>query len=216
MDNTINVEHKVVKRQSPYRKKSSTIVLLGIFAIIFSFAFYLVYVLYDTTVVNYDTYARAASNNQWKMMTYTSNRGVIYDANGNPLASNTYNYTIVCTPNSVVRSEGITRDEIINGFCEILGMNYADLDKKLPVNPDDANDPRNAVMGCDIKKNVEVETKEALERFVTEHNILGIGYVAVPQRYYNYGSLASQIVGYASNNGEALAGVYGRIPVTPL
>lgn len=182
---------------------------LGIFAACFGFGFFLIGDLYKTTVIDYEIYARAASNSQWKMLSYNSDRGMIYDANGNPLASNTYNYTVVCSPNTVARSDGYNRQAIIDNVSAILGISTSKLDGILPVDPDDANDERNQVLGCDVCKNVSVETKELLEQYVSENDIDGIGYVAVPQRYYNYGSLAAQVIGYASNDGTKLSGVYG-------
>ena len=47
-----------------------------------------------------------------------------YDANGNPLASNTYNYTVVCSPNIVAQSENYNRELVIDGLVSILGLSY--------------------------------------------------------------------------------------------
>ena len=44
--------------------------------------------------------------------------------------------------------------------------------------------------------------------FLDDNDVSGFGFVAVPQRYYNYGSLVSQVVA-ARNNGETLSGLYG-------
>ena len=200
------------RRESPGEKnkgKYTLPVLLFTFGLMAIWGLSLIGSLYNTTVVGYNEYARAASDNQWKMLSYSAERGVIYDANGNPLASNTYNFTVVCSPNTVARTTGISREEIINGFVEILGVSYEKMDSIIPTDPDDYTDERNQVQGCDIMKNVEVEVKEQLEAFVNDNDIQGIGYVAVPQRYYNYGTLAAQVIGYASNDGEALKGVYG-------
>ena len=77
------------------------------------------------------------------------------------------------------------------------------------MDPTDKNDTRNDVAGCDIIKNVPVETKEEFEKCSKENKVKGFGFVAVPQRYYNYGSLASQVIGYAKNDGVSLNGLYG-------
>ncbi len=182
---------------------------IGIFALAAVFGFFLIYKLYDTAVVNYDEYARAASDDQWKMLTYTSDRGMIYDVNGNALASNTYNYTVVCSPNIVAQSENFDRVFVINTLHEYLGISVERLDEIIPVDPADASDPRNSVGGLDLCRNVEVEVKEALEEILNSNKVTGIGFVAVPQRYYNYGTLASQVIGYATNDGVNLNGVYG-------
>ena len=179
-----------------------------------AFSLYLIFNLYMTTVVGYDTYARAASEDQWKLLSYSSDRGVIYDANMNQLASNTYNYTVVISPRTLMRSRvissgTISREQVITDVTTILGMDYATMDAIVPVDPEDDSDERNAVAGMDLKRNVEVEVKEDLAAYLSRESIDGIGFVAVPQRYYNYGSLASQVIGYATNDGVNLNGVYG-------
>ena len=185
-----------------------------VYVVAAAFALYLIFNLYMTTVVGYDTYARAASEDQWKLLSYSSDRGVIYDANMNQLASNTYNYTVVISPRIVMSCRAVTsgqvsRATIINDVSNYLGINTTRLDEILPVDPNDENDERNNVAGMDLVRNVEVDVKEDLQAYLESQGIEGIGFVAVPQRYYNYGSLASQVIGYASNDGVNLNGVYG-------
>ncbi|SCW32622.1 stage V sporulation protein D (sporulation-specific penicillin-binding protein) [Ruminococcaceae bacterium YRB3002] len=168
--------------------------------------------LYLVTVVDYDSNARDASARQWKLLTYSSDRGQIYDTNGFPLASNTYDYTVVCTPRMVVSKKELDRTSIINGFINILGVTYEKMDSILPVKQPDGtwgDDKRAQVEGRDICKNVSLEKKEELEAFLKEYEIGGVGFIAVPQRYYNYGSLASQVIGFAKNDGTTVKGLYG-------
>ena len=69
---------------------------IGIVAVVVVlYTFYLLFNLYRTTVTDYDKYARAAADEQWTLVTYSASRGVIYDANMVPLASNTYDYTLI-------------------------------------------------------------------------------------------------------------------------
>ena len=185
--------------------KAITIVMFSFMAVFFLF---LLYKLYDITVKNNQIYAKAAADQQWTLMTYSAERGMIYDCNGTPLASNTYDYTVVCSP-SQVKSSLLTREEIIAACIDYLGVTYEKMDGILPIDPDDINDERNSVAGCDVAKNIPAETKEAFELYCEENKINGFGYVAVPQRYYNYGSLAAQVIGYAKNDGVSLNGLYG-------
>ena len=191
-----------------FNDTSSKVLVLIVAAVVFFYSAYVIYTLYETSVTNYEGFAKAASSDQWKLLTYSADRGMIYDANGVALASNTYDYTVVCSPKEV-KSDTMTRESIINACVNFLGVSYEKLDQIIPVDPKDNKDPRNAVAGRDIVKNIPAEKKEEFEKYLKENKIKGFGFVAVPQRYYNYGSLASQVIGYARNNGEVLAGVYG-------
>ena len=182
------------------------IVAVAVFVVFY--LFYLIYNLYQTTVKDYDKYARAAANEQWTLVTYKANRGMIYDANGVPLASNTYDYTVICSPKQVT-STLLTREQIMENASAILGVTYEKLDSIIPVDPTNKDDPKNNVEGCDVIKNVPQDKKEEFEKFCKDNKVKGFGFVAVPQRYYNYGSLASQVVGYAKNDGVSLNGLYG-------
>ena len=195
-------------RYKPHSDKWSRILPIGVFCIALVLAVYEIWQLYVTTVLDYDQYAKAASSQQWKLLTYSSDRGQIYDANGIALASNTYDYTVVCTPRLVV-SKTMDRTAIINGFVRILGVTEEKMDSIIPVDPKDGSDPRVKVNGCDICKNVPAAKRDELDKFLKDNKIGGVSFVAVPQRYYNYGSLASQVIGYARNDGTAVKGLYG-------
>ncbi|MCR5592780.1 MAG: hypothetical protein K6F79_03380 [Saccharofermentans sp.] len=187
---------------------------LTIYALCGLFIFFLVGKLYKTTVIDYDIYARAASNQQWRMMSYEADRGIIYDANFMPLASNTYNYTVVISPKILMSSSEIedgtlTRAQLITDFSTLFGLTEEELNEVIPVDPNDTNDPRNDVAGMDLIRNVEADVAEPAKTYCNQHSLAGISFVPVPQRYYNYGSLAAQVIGYASNDGVSLNGVYG-------
>ena len=190
------------------RGNSSKAVTIAMFAFMAVFFLFLIYKLYDITVINNKIYAVAAADQQWSLMTYPAERGMIYDCNGTPLASNTYDYTVVCSP-AQVKSSILSREEIIAACIEYLGVTYEKMDGILPLDPNDVNDERNAVAGCDVTKNIPAETKDAFEAYLNENKVSGFGFVAVPQRYYNYGSLAAQVIGYAKNDGVSLNGLYG-------
>ena len=204
--------HKQPEKSS--NERISLGLTLGIYALIGVFALYLVGNLYKTTVIDYDIYARAASNQQWRLMSYEADRGVIYDANNMPVASNTYNYTVVVSPkilmsSSEIASGTLTRSQLISDLSQLLQMPSEEIDEVLPVDPEDPTDERNNVAGMDLIRNVEAELAEPAKTYCQQHELAGISFLAVPQRYYNYGSLAAQIIGYANNDGVSLNGVYG-------
>lgn len=190
------------------RELSAQKIVMGVAALMLAYFIYLIFALYNTTVKDNDKYARAAANEQWTLMTYSANRGMIYDANMTPLASNTYDYTVVCSP-SQVTAPNLTRAQIMQSVVSILGVKYEKIDSILPEDPTDKNDKRNQVAGCDVIKNVPSEKKDEFQKFLKDNKVKGFGFVAMPQRYYNYGSLAAQVIGYARNDGVSLNGLYG-------
>ena len=197
-----------------YNERSSKVLLCIAWGLLTIFGFYLIFNLYVVSVREHDIHAKAAGETQWKFLTYSAERGLIYDANGYQLASNTYDYTMVCTPKNVVSdpddaSKKVSRDEIIDYFVSVLEIDRQKLEESIPVDPTDTNDPLVKLGGKDVCRNISAEKKEILVKYIKEHDIGGITFVAVPQRYYNYGNFASQILGYAKNNGDGLNGIIG-------
>lgn len=199
-----------------HNRKASIVCSIICLVAFLAYSVFLMVKLYKVTVIDYEIHAREAASSQWKLMNYEAERGLIYDANGITLASNTYNYTIVCTPREI-KGDNLTRDQIINSFAVLLDMTVEDLDKIIPptvIDEDgkevyDTTDSRYQVDGLDLKRNITSEKKDEFEKFVLANNISGVSYVAIPQRYYNYGRFASQVIGYARNTGDGLNGLYG-------
>ena len=117
-------EHKI------NRSKSAKAWIAIVAVVVVLYTFYLLTNLYSTTVKDYDKYARAAADEQWTLVTYSASRGMIYDANMVPLASNTYDYTLICSP-KMVTSTLMDRQQIMDGVVSILGVSYEKLDKIL-------------------------------------------------------------------------------------
>ncbi|MBR3143503.1 MAG: hypothetical protein IKF09_10200, partial [Clostridiales bacterium] len=202
-------EEKAAKvSRRPWSSVFAKVWIAVVAASVILYSFYLIYNLYRTTVTDYDKYARAAADEQWTLMTYSANRGMIYDSNLVALASNTYDFTVICSP-KMVTSTILTREQIMEGVVSILGVSYEKIDSIIPVDVTDKDDKRNDVAGCDVVKNVPQEKKDEFDKFLKDNKVKGFGFVAVPQRYYNYGTLASQIIGYARNDGVSLNGLYG-------
>ena len=176
------------KDQQHKRNSYAKVWIAVVSVVVVLYTAYLLLNLYQTTVRDYDKYARAAADEQWTLATYSASRGVIYDANMVPLASNTYDYTLICSP-KMVTSTLMDRQQIMDGVVGILGVSYEKLDKIIPVDPTDKTDKRNDVAGCDVIKNIPVEKKDEFAKWAKENKVKGFAFVAVPQRYYNYGSL---------------------------
>ena len=73
-------------KYKPARERSSKWTVTLVFVFVLIYFFYLIFQLYTVTVSDYDVHARDMSSDQWKLMTYTSDRGIIYDSK-NPYMS---------------------------------------------------------------------------------------------------------------------------------
>lgn len=177
------------------------------------FALFLIYQLFVLTVLEHDEHALESAKPQWKCHTYLAERGLIKDANGYVLASNTYDYIIQCTPklaySSAKGDKAVTRDDIINEFVSVLNISKKKMENAVMIDPDDTTDPLYEIGGFDLCRNVTAEQKEELSTWLSEHSVSGFSFRACAQRYYNYGEFASQVIGYAQNIDGTLTGVYG-------
>ncbi len=173
--------------------------LVGIVATVF--AAILIAELYDIQVVKHDKYALMASQMHWRRIRDIPVRGDILDVNGNVLASTTYEYTVGITPKDVRSiNTNLTAEEIGAKLVE-----YLHLDLKIVT---DALSQTEATY-IQLAKKIPHDDIEPLKEFMDTYAIGGIKIDSVPKRYYVYGDLASQVIGFADQNNTTLIGQYG-------
>lgn len=181
------------------------IVLVTVFLALTLFMGYLIKVQFKLQHDQYEEYSYKASQMHWQRIKDVPNRGDILDRNGNILASTTYEYTIGITPSDVMKSqenrkEPLTKQDIADSFSELIG---ADANKMVEwLGEEDTP-------YVQVKKKVNYEQMKGLQAYLSEHNIGGVKIDAVPKRYYNYGSLAAQVIGFADQSDNSLIGQYG-------
>lgn len=115
-------------------------------------------------------------------------RGVIYDRNGVELAGN----KPVCSI-SVIHSQITDEDQVVSALCEILGLEEADVRKRVQAR----------TMREKIKSNVEKETADRLR----ELNLDGVMIDEDYKRYYPYDSLASKVLGFTGSDNQGIVGL---------
>ena len=181
------------------------IVLVTVFLALTLFMGYLIKVQFKLQHDQYEEYSYKASQMHWQRIKDVPNRGDILDRNGNILASTTYEYTIGITPSDVMKSqenrkEPLSKQDIADSFAELIG---ADANKMVEwLGEEDTP-------YVQVKKKVNYEQMKGLQAYLSEHNIGGVKIDAVPKRYYNYGSLAAQVIGFADQSDNSLIGQYG-------
>ena len=166
-----------------------------------AFCIYLIYSLYDLQINQYEYYSQLASQQHWKRIQDEPVRGDILDVNGNTLASTTYVYTVGITP-SDVRSltKTIDSSEIAANIASTLGLKVEDVTAAI------SNTKATYIQ---LAKNISKDKIDAFKTYIGDNDIGGIKVDAVAKRYYSNGSLASQILGYASATDGILVGQLG-------
>ena len=157
--------------------------------------------LYDLMVRSYDHYAELALQNQTRITQTTARRGVIYDRNMNILAADESVENVYLDPHELKQSKA-DLDTVAQKLGQIL-----ELDSKWIF--EQAQDITKRYK--QIAARVDQETARQIRSFINETGISGIHLEPSAQRYYPYGALASQVIGFtdASNIGaEGLEAAY--------
>ena len=187
-------------RESPLTgNRRGWILFIGICALMG--CFYLIYSLYNVQINQYEVYSKLASQQHWKRIEDTPVRGDILDSNGNVLASTTYVYTVGITPSDVLPESGkYDAAKIANDFAAILGIDAGTVSDALA---------KTDATYIQLAKNVSKEQIDAFYAYVKKNSIGGTTVDPVAKRYYTQGTLAAQILGYATANDGILVGQLG-------
>ena len=150
--------------------------------------------LYDLMVTNYDYYANLALRNQTRTTRVTADRGTIYDRNMNILACSQSVENVYLDPHELKQSKA-DMEAVSQALGEIL-----ELDSRWILEQSKDTTKRYK----QIAARVSEETAALIRAYINENNISGIHLEPNSQRYYPYGSLAAQVIGFtnASNTGS--------------
>lgn len=195
-------------------------ILLIFFAL---FALLLVCVIFKMQVFEYDMYQEEVINQITVENSVSAERGTIYDRNMNVLATNQTTWRVFISPVDIqsavytsvidraiyrvrygeslaVSKSGARQDEIIAaGLSEILGVDFDFVLKKAAM-----SGRRDET----IKKNVDKETADKVLDFIEEYGLQQqVHLEATNKRYYTYGSMAAQTLGFTGVDGQGLYGL---------
>ena len=150
--------------------------------------------LYDLMVADYDYYSNLALRNQTRTTKVTADRGLIYDRNMNILACSQSVENVYLDPHELKQSKAdITA--IANKLGQILDRDPAWIAQQ-------AGDTK--MRYKQVAARISEEVASEIRTYINENKISGIHLEPNSQRYYPYGSLAAQIIGFtnASNTGS--------------
>ena len=153
--------------------------------------------LYDLMIVNYDYYAGLALRNQTRTTLVTADRGDIYDRNMNILAASVSVENVYLDPHELKQSKADITD-----ISQTLGQI---LDKDPGWIAEQAADRKQRYK--QIGSRIDEETAAVIRSYINEKNISGIHLEPASQRYYPYGTLAAQVIGFTNASNEGSEGV---------
>ena len=153
--------------------------------------------LYTLMIRDYDYYAGLALRNQTRTTTVTADRGDIYDRNMNILAISVSVENVYLDPHELKQSKADI--EAISAF--LAGL----LDKDPGWIAEQAADTTKRYK--QVGARIDEETAAQLRNYINEQNILGIHLEPTSRRYYPFGTLAAQVIGFTNDSNEGSEGV---------
>ena len=196
-----NRKNENVRRANRIIQTRSFVLMILMGVVMFVLLFFR---LFDLQITRHEELQGKAVNQQTRRTVVTANRGTIYDAGGNILAISSSAETIILSPleidNAVNDTENPvswTKESLAAGLAEILGKDASAIRKRM----DNVKSQYEV-----IQLRADEDTAAKVRSYVDENKIAGVHLVADTKRYYPYGSLAAQVIGFV---GDENAGLYG-------
>ncbi len=153
--------------------------------------------LYYLQIIQHEALQEKAVAQQTRSSTITASRGTIYDATGETLAVSATAETIFISPHEITENE-CDKDLIATKLGEILNVDAEKIRKK---------EEKVESYYQEVKKKAEQDEADAVRAFINENDISGIYLVPDSKRYYPFGSLAAQVIGFVSSDNVGLYGI---------
>ena len=194
--------------------------LLAVFAL---FAFLLLGVIFKMQVFEYETYQKEVIDQITVENTVAAERGTIYDSNMNVIATNQTTWRVFISPvdiqdaeyssaveravSSLRYSDGVdtyvaanTQGQLIaDGLSSILGVDRETILEKAS---------KKGRRDETIKKNVDKETADKVLEFIADNGLQNqVHLEATNKRYYTYGTMAAQTIGFTGADSQGLYGL---------
>ena len=153
--------------------------------------------LFGLMVSSYDAYAALALRNQSRTTAVQSARGVIYDRNMNILAASKTVEHVYIDPRELQQT-GADVEEMARTLGALLEVDPERV-RKLA-------DDRTRRYHL-IRDRVEEQTAAKVREYIEKTGIEGIHLEPSSHRYYPYGSLAAQVIGFTNASGDGAEGI---------
>ena len=172
--------------------QTRTLLLLGVFGVL---TFVLLFTkLYHWQITEHDELQSVAVRQQTLRTTVEASRGTIYDRNGTILAMSASAEDIFISPKEIIENDQ-DQNLIAGGLAEILNLDPADILKKMEKTNSQYEE---------LKKKADDELADKVREFINENDLKGVFIRPTSKRTYPKGTLASQVIGFANENGGAM------------
>ena len=180
-----------IRRANRVIQSRSFILMLVMGVLLFVVLFFK---LYQLQIGRHDELQKKAINQQVRSTVVTASRGTIYDASGNILAISSTAETVFLDPNAIDKAlsdtekpVAWTRELIAQRLGEILGISEDSILEKME---------RTYSQYEVLKLRVDEDVANEVRSFINEYSVKGIYLSPDAKRYYPYGTLASQVIGF--------------------
>ena len=146
---------------------------------------------------NYDYYAKLALDNQTRVTRVTGERGYIYDRNMNIMAANESVENVYLDPQELRQSKADI-PAVSQKLAEILELDPQWVETQ-------GKDYK--IRYKQIAAGIDREIADQIRKYINENGISGIHLEPGRKRYYPYGTLASQVVGFTNRSNDGCEGV---------
>lgn len=190
--------NKKKKNASPKIKRK--LVLLLIFAGILLLV--LALRLTQVMLINAPELQEKATSQWTRRSSLAAQRGRIMDRNGLVLAQTGTAYRVLLNPPSIAADD---RVRIASEISEVLGMDYEYVLSKVSTTERVRDDGSVAeVKQVQLKRQVEASVIDQLEALQLGK---GVSYITDQKRYYPFGQLFAQVIGFSGTDGEGQTGI---------
>ena len=171
---------------------TAALVFVGFGAVVIS--------LFRWQIVRGEEMSIAALDQSLRSTTLSAMRGTIYDATGKVLAQSASVWTVVLEPAYFADyddPEG-ARQKVASGLAAILDMDEEEVYEKT----------QGSSYFVYLKRRVETSVRDEINEFLEAEGISsGVRLIEDYKRYYPYGTVASNILGFTGTDGQGLEGL---------
>ena len=200
-----NRKSEKVRRANRVIQQRSFYLMLVMGVLLFVILFFK---LYQLQITRHEELQKMAVDQQTRSTVVTASRGTIYDASGNILAISSTAETVFLDPraindalNDVKKPVGWTRESLAQNLSAILGVSEESILKKM-----ERTYSQYEVLALRVDEDVANEVRQ----YINDNDIQGVYLNPDAKRYYPYGSLAAQVIGFVGTDNKGLYGLEAK------